>query len=154
MQRSKCFRLLQTSLTHRQNISPVAQSEQAFHSSQSTRPHSCIFLPLSAWFTAPYQFISNPNPPPSPLSTNVHVDTLHVYYLVSWQRLYRRSASLANQSSLPVTPVQARADTLHSHILPKHGNPPLTAGGGRDLRVQRFERSWALPDKNCTLVRG
>lgn len=30
--------------------------------------------------------------------------------------------------SLPVTPVQARADILHWHLLPKHGNLPLTKG--------------------------
>lgn len=30
--------------------------------------------------------------------------------------------------SLPVTPVQARADILHWHPLPKHGNLPLTKG--------------------------
>lgn len=156
MQNSKCFPLLGPSLTRRQNISPVVQSEQAFHSSQSTRPHSCIslpYLPGLALSISSSLILTPHSLPPHPLP-NVHADTLPVYYLVS------RNVSIAARH-LPQT---SRASQWHQY------KPELTfctdtscqnmatlhlqRRGGGDLRVQRCERSWDLPDKNCTLVRG
>lgn len=143
----------QNSLTRRQKISPVVPSEQAFHSSQSFRPHSCLFPTLSPWITTPYQFISNPNPrqPPRP-PRQMCMWTLPVYYHVSRQRL--------SVLGICHEPVEPPGDTSTSPIwhsaltrLSKTWQPS-TYGEGWNLRVQRCERSWDLPDKKSTLVKG
>lgn len=121
-----------TSLTCCQNISPIAKSEQAFHSSQSTRLHSCIFPPLSPWFTTPYQFISNPTPrPPKPPTLHQPCTRICTLFIILYRTTTLSSPSISRK------PVEPPSDTstslswhLHWHILPKHGNPPLTAVGG------------------------
>lgn len=83
-------------------------------------------------------------------SVAMHVDMFCVYYLVV---IILSLLSISHKPvSLPVTPVQTRADILHWHPLPKHGNLPLTQGVG--FTRPMYEQSWGLPDKNCRLVRG
>lgn len=56
----------------------------------------------------------------------MHAGMFCVYYLVL---MTLSLLSISHEPvSLPVTPVQARADILHWRLLPKHGNLPLTKG--------------------------
>lgn len=131
-----------------------SQNRPFIHPSQPglTPVFSLPYLPGLALPISSSLILTPHSLPPHPLP-NVHADTLPVHYLVS------RNVSIAARHLLQTS----RASQWH------HYKPELTfctdtscqnmatlhlQRRGGYLRVQRCERSWDLPDKNCTLVRG